>query len=184
MRSTTAVVNTNEYINRASSRPEHVLATTFFGEARPGVGTLLYFNGGHPPVVIIAPDGTIKNQLVPYRPGGGHVPLAQSSKSWTPTWNRATSCLANTDGVTDARKPAGEAVSRGGLLSLISTRLSRSANGLLDRINNALYNYIAVTRVQFRRHYDGRRPPHPLIKLSTTSRWARGAAPLFAFHPS
>ena len=55
--------------------------------------------------------------------------------------------LAFTDGVTDARNPAGKLFHEEGLIELIRPPLN-TANGLLDRIDNALQNYISDA-VQF-----------------------------------
>jgi sigma-B regulation protein RsbU (phosphoserine phosphatase) len=55
--------------------------------------------------------------------------------------------LGFTDGVTDARNPEGKLFHEEGLIELIHPPLD-SATGLLDRIDNALYNYIGDA-VQF-----------------------------------
>ncbi len=141
----TAVVNTNEYITE-HHLDLNMFATTFFGMLDPVSGTLLYINGGHPPVFIIAPDGTIKNQLEPTGPAVGMFPGAEF-EIMDAHLEPGDILLGYTDGVTDARNPAGKLFHEAGLLSLIHPPLD-SANGLLDRINNALYNYIGDA-VQF-----------------------------------
>ncbi|MFN8565624.1 MAG: SpoIIE family protein phosphatase [Anaerolineae bacterium] len=98
----TAVVNTNEYITE-HHLDLNMFATTFFGMLDPVSGTLLYINGGHPPVFVIGPDGTIKDRLDPTVRQSACSP-ARSSRSWTRIWSRAIFCSA-TDGVTDARNP-------------------------------------------------------------------------------
>ncbi|MBK8026144.1 MAG: SpoIIE family protein phosphatase [Chloroflexi bacterium] len=71
----TAVVNTNEYITE-HHLDLNMFATMFFGMLDPTTGTLVYINGGHPPPMIIAPDGTIKARLEPTGPAVGMFPGA------------------------------------------------------------------------------------------------------------
>lgn len=141
----TAVVNTNEYITE-HHLDLNMFATMFFGMLDPVTGTLLYINGGHPPVFIIAPDGTIKAQLEPTGPAVGMFPGAEF-EIMDAHLDKGDILLGYTDGVTDARNPEGKLFHEEGLIDLIHPPLD-SATGLLDRINNALYNYIGDA-VQF-----------------------------------
>ena len=78
----TAVVNTNEYIT-THHLDLNMFATMFFGMLDPVTGTLLYINGGHPPVMIIAPDGTIKSAAGRRQGQQSGCSPARSLKSWT-----------------------------------------------------------------------------------------------------
>jgi len=141
----TAVVNTNEYIT-THHLDLNMFATMFFGMLDPATGTLLYINGGHPPVMIIAPDGTIKNRLEGTGPAVGMFPGAEFEIN-DAHMEPGDILLGFTDGVTDARNPAGKLFHEEGLISLIHPPMD-SVAGLLDRIDNALYNYIGDA-VQF-----------------------------------
>lgn len=141
----TAVVNTNEYITE-HHLDLNMFATMFFGMLDPLTGTLVYINGGHPPPMIIAPDGTIKNRLQPTGPAVGMFPGADFELAEAKL-ERGDILYAFTDGVTDARNPAGKLFKEDGLIQLIKPPLD-SATGLLDRVDNALYNYIGDA-VQF-----------------------------------
>ncbi len=141
----TAVVNTNEYIT-THHLDLNMFATMFFGMLDPATGTLLYINGGHPPVMIIGPDGTIKQRLEGTGPAVGMFPGAEFEIA-DAHLDPGDIMLGFTDGVTDARNPAGKLFHEEGLIKLIHPPLD-SANGLLDRIDNALYNYISDA-VQF-----------------------------------
>ncbi|MCC6805736.1 MAG: SpoIIE family protein phosphatase, partial [Anaerolineae bacterium] len=141
----TAVVNTNEYITE-HHLDLNMFATTFFGMLDPVSGTLLYINGGHPPVFIIAPDGTIKNRLEPTGPAVGMFPGAEF-EIMDAHLEPGDILLGYTDGVTDARNPAGKLFHEEGLVNLIKPPLD-SAVSLLDRIHSALQNYISDA-VQF-----------------------------------
>lgn len=141
----TAVVNTNEYITE-HHLDLNMFATMFFGMLDPITGTFLYINGGHPPVMIIAPDGTIKARLEPTGPAVGMFPGAEF-EIMEAHIDYGDILYAFTDGVTDARNPAGKLFQESGLISLIHPPLD-SANGLLDRVHQALSNYIGDA-VQF-----------------------------------
>ncbi|MEP7293612.1 MAG: SpoIIE family protein phosphatase [Chloroflexota bacterium] len=141
----TSVVNTNEYITE-HHLDLNMFATMFFGMLDPATGTLLYINGGHPPVMIIAPDGTIKARLEPTGPAVGMFPGAEF-EIMDAHLDYGDILFGFTDGVTDARNPAGKLYHEEGLLGLIHPPLD-SANGLLDRVDHALSNYIGDA-VQF-----------------------------------
>lgn len=141
----TSVVNTNEYITE-HHLDLNMFATMFFGMLDPVTGTLLYINGGHPPVFIIAPDGTIKDRLEPTGPAVGMFPGAEF-EIMDAQLEPGDILLGYTDGVTDARNPAGKLFHEEGLVNLIKPPLE-SATSLLDRVDNALSNYIGDA-VQF-----------------------------------
>jgi sigma-B regulation protein RsbU (phosphoserine phosphatase) len=141
----TAVVNTNEYIT-THHLDLNMFATMFFGMLDPSTGSLVYINGGHPPPMIIAPDGTIKARLQPTGPAVGMFPGADFELAEA-QMQPGDIFYAFTDGVTDARNPAGKLFKEQGLIDLIVPPLS-SASDLLNRVDSALYNYISDA-VQF-----------------------------------
>ncbi len=141
----TAVVNTNEYIT-THHLDLNMFATMFFGMLDPVTGSLVYINGGHPPPMIIAPDGTIKARLQPTGPAVGMFPGAEFELAEAQI-QPGDIFYAFTDGVTDARNPAGKLFKEDGLIRLIAPPLD-SAVDLLNRVDSALYNYISDA-VQF-----------------------------------
>jgi phosphoserine phosphatase RsbU/P len=141
----TAVVNTNEYIT-THHLDLNMFATMFFGMLDPVSGSLVYINGGHPPPMIIAPDGTIKARLEPTGPAVGMFPGADFELAEAKV-EPGDIFFAFTDGVTDARNPAGKLFKEDGLKHLIVPPLT-SAVDLLNRVDSALYNYISDA-VQF-----------------------------------
>lgn len=141
----TAVVNTNEYITQ-HHLDLNMFATMFFGMIDPTNGTVVYINGGHPPPMIIAPDGTIKARLEPTGPAVGMFPGAEFELQEA-KMERGDMIFGFTDGVTDARNPAGKLFKEQGLINLIKPPLPTAAS-LLDRVEDALYNYISDA-VQF-----------------------------------
>ena len=141
----TSVVNTNEYITE-HHLDLNMFATMFFGMLDPVTGTMLYINGGHCPPMIIAPDGTIKARLEPTGPAVGMFPGAEF-EIMDAHLEPGDTFYAFTDGVTDARNPAGKLFHEEGLIDLIHPPLN-SANALVDRVHSALQNYIGDA-VQF-----------------------------------
>ncbi|MBE2267129.1 MAG: SpoIIE family protein phosphatase [Anaerolinea sp.] len=135
----TAVVDTNEYIT-THHLDLNMFATLFFGMLDPTTGTLLYINGGHCPPMIISPTGEIKARLEPTGPAVGMFPGAEF-EILDAHLDHGDILLGFTDGVTDARNPSGKLFHEAGLISLIAPPLD-SAKGLLDRVDNALYNHI------------------------------------------
>src|SRR5690606_20359493 len=91
-------------------------------------------------------DGTIKQRLEPTGPAVGMFPGAEF-EILDAKIEPGDILLGFTDGVTDARNPDGKLYHEAGLISLIKPPLD-SANNLLDRIDDALYNYIGDA-VQF-----------------------------------
>lgn len=138
----TAVVDTNEYITQ-HHLDLNMFATLFFGMLDPVTGTLLYINGGHCPPMIISPDGTIKARLEPTGPAVGMFPGADFEIA-DAQLDYGDILYGFTDGVTDARNPAGKLFHESGLLSLIVPPAApiETAKGLLDRVDTALYNHI------------------------------------------
>ena len=136
----TAVVDTNEYIT-THHLDLNMFATMFFGMLDPATGTLLYINGGHCPPMIISPRGEIKARLEPTGPAVGMFPGAEFEIA-DAQLDYGDMLYAFTDGVTDARNPAGKLFHEAGLISLVHPPLD-SAKGFLDRVDNALYNHIA-----------------------------------------
>ncbi len=141
----TAVVDTNEYITE-HHLDLNMFATMFFGMLDPATGKLLYINGGHCPPMIISPDGVIKERLEPTGPAVGMFPGAEF-EILEAKMEPGDILFCFTDGVTDARNPAGKMFHEEGIISLIHPPLD-SANDLLDRVHNALNNYISDA-VQF-----------------------------------
>jgi sigma-B regulation protein RsbU (phosphoserine phosphatase) len=97
---------TNDYIARLHGRT-NMFATVFLGALTPQTGQLDYVNAGHEPAIVIAPDGTTR-ELRPTGPALGLLPEAPFSAG-EETLERGHSLVAFTDGLVEARSPAGEA---------------------------------------------------------------------------
>lgn len=131
---------TNDYISRNHSR-SNMFATLFFGVLDPVSGTLVYINGGHNPPIIVNAAGEVKARLKPTGPAVGMLPdmvFATQQVSLAP----GDLLFVFTDGVLDARDPAGQLFTEKNLLSLLG-QPSPSATIVLDQIEASLKAHIA-----------------------------------------
>ena len=96
---------TNDYIARLHGRT-NMFATVFLGALDPGSGQLDYVNAGHEPALVITPEGGTR-ELRPTGPALGLSPDAVF-RAGAVTLDDGHSLFAFTDGLVEARSPAGE----------------------------------------------------------------------------
>jgi two-component system response regulator len=92
---------TNDYIAE-NHGDEGMFATLFMGILDLATGTLTYINGGHEPLLIINPEGKIRETLEPTGTAVGMLPDMEFN-SEKKTLNSEEILLGFTDGVTEAR---------------------------------------------------------------------------------
>jgi len=97
---------TNDYIARLHGRT-NMFATVFLAALTPSTGQLDYVNAGHEPAIVVGPGGGIR-ELRPTGPALGLMP-DQSFDAGEETLERGDCLFAFTDGLVEARSPAGEA---------------------------------------------------------------------------
>lgn len=141
----TSVVTTNNYITE-HHLDLNMFATLFFGMVDPHDGTLVYINGGHCPPIIIDANGNIKTQLEPLGPAVGMFPGAKFGIEQVQL-ERGDTLFAFTDGIPDARNPAGKRFTDDRMMELLKSP-SPSAGDLIQRIMNTVSNHIGGA-VQF-----------------------------------
>lgn len=97
---------TNDYIARLHGRT-NMFATVFMAVLDPTTGYFDYLNAGHEPALVLSPDGS----TVALRPTGPALGLLpdQEFKTGEGQLYRDECLFAFTDGLTEARNPAGEA---------------------------------------------------------------------------
>ncbi|MBZ0290880.1 MAG: SpoIIE family protein phosphatase [Anaerolineae bacterium] len=140
-----AVTNTNNYITEHHLEL-NMFATLFFGVLDIATGKMVYINGGHCPPMIISRTCQVKTRLEATGAAVGMFPgmtfeLAQAKLDY------GDILLAYTDGITDARNIEGKLFGEANLLDLLNPP-AETVNALVDRIENALQNYIGDA-VQF-----------------------------------
>lgn len=121
-------------------------ATLFMGMLDPVSGELAYINAGHNPPFIVGSDGAVKAKLKPAGPAVGMIPNFDFQIDYAQI-NPGDVLYAYTDGVTEARNPAGDFFKEEGLLSVLTERTG-SAEELLDRVRTTLTDFVD-TAVQF-----------------------------------
>ena len=129
---------TNDYIARNHGQ-EAMFATVFFGLLDHRTGDLTYVNAGHEPLYV-AGDGGIRTPLNPTGPAVGLMPgtaFGYRKVNLAP----GEVLMGYTDGLTEARSPAGEYFSRSRLQTLL-TGSPYSAGELLDKIKNSLVSFL------------------------------------------
>jgi sigma-B regulation protein RsbU (phosphoserine phosphatase) len=129
----------NEYISRNHSR-SNMFATLFFGVLAPDSGRLSYINGGHNPPILLNAASEIKTRLRPTGPAVGMMP-DMVFKTQELFLEPGDLLLTFTDGVLDARNPAGQLFTEKSLLSLLQQPIT-SATALLDQIETTLQAHI------------------------------------------
>jgi serine phosphatase RsbU (regulator of sigma subunit) len=96
---------TNDYIARLHGRT-NMFATVFLAALTPSTGQFDYVNAGHEPALVIGPDGATR-ELKPTGPALGLLP-DQVFRAGEGTLEGGDCLFAFTDGLVEARSPAGE----------------------------------------------------------------------------
>ena len=96
---------TNDYIARLHGRT-NMFATVFLAALTPSTGQFDYVNAGHEPALVIGPDGATR-ELKPTGPALGLLP-DQVFRAGEGTLEDGHCLFAFTDGLVEARSPAGE----------------------------------------------------------------------------
>jgi serine phosphatase RsbU (regulator of sigma subunit) len=96
---------TNDYIARLHGRT-NMFATVFMAALSPMSGEFVYVNAGHEPALVITPDG-VNRELRPTGPALGLMPDMVFG-SGEGQLERDHCLFAFTDGLMEARSPAGE----------------------------------------------------------------------------
>ncbi len=114
--------------------------TIFFGVLDPATGLLTFINGGHEVAFVVGPNGGVKMRLPPSGPAVGLDTESQFGFQQV-TLEPGDLLLAYSDGVPDARDPAGNRFTQERLLSLLE-QPAPSAAALLERIRANVWDHI------------------------------------------
>ncbi|HET7789326.1 MAG TPA: PP2C family protein-serine/threonine phosphatase [Gemmatimonadales bacterium] len=126
---------TNDYIARLHGRT-NMFATVFLGALDPGTGRLDYVNAGHEPALVIDPDGGAR-ELRPTGPALGLGPDAVF-RAGDARLDPGYGLFAFTDGLVEARSPAGEVFGAGRLRGALRANHGSAAGqvrGVLDALH-------------------------------------------------
>ncbi len=125
---------TNDYIARLHGRT-NMFATVFLAALSPMSGQFDYVNAGHVPALVIGPDGPTQ-ELHPTGPVLGVLP-DQVFQAGEGTLERGQSIFAFTDGLVEARSPAGEAFGAERLRDALQASHTSAVDlvrGVMDRV--------------------------------------------------
>lgn len=136
----TTVETTNAYVSTTHAA-SFMFATLFFGILDIETGELVYVNGGHDYPTIINANG-IKTRLKTTGPAVGLMTDAVFDIAKV-TLEPGDVLVMNTDGVTDARNPAGKGFGEERLLELLKEPAPTAA-ALVDRLVTALTEHIGT----------------------------------------
>jgi len=145
---------TNDYIARLHGRT-NMFATVFLGALDPRTGQLDYVNAGHEPALVIAPDGATR-ELRPTGPALGLLP-DQVFEAGEERLERGHCLFAFTDGLVEARSPAGAA---------FGTERLRDAL----RANNTTASALVRGVVEALHAFTGEAEPHDDVTLLAATR--------------
>ncbi len=125
---------TNDYIARLHGRT-NMFATVFLAALSPSTGQFDYVNAGHVPALVIAPDGT----MLELPPTGGVLGVTpdQLYQAGEGTLEPGSSLFAFTDGLVEARSPAGEVFGAARLMDVLrahNTSASDLVRGVMDSV--------------------------------------------------
>lgn len=137
-----AVVLTNAYIT-TNHYELNYFATLFFGMFDPTNGALAYINGGHCPPIILGSDGQVKTRLKATGTPVGMMPDVEYTIGQAQL-EPGDILFGYSDGVTDARDPAGKMFTEKRMLELLQQKPAASANELLVRVKTALGEHIST----------------------------------------
>ena len=145
---------TNDYIARLHGRT-NMFATVFLAALSPVSGQFDYVNAGHVPALVIAPDGTM-GELPLTGPVLGVQP-DQVFSAGEGTLERGHTLFAFTDGLVEARSPAGEAFGAGRLRDALRANHTSAS----DLVRGVMADLTAFT---------GQAEPHDDVTLLAATR--------------
>jgi phosphoserine phosphatase RsbU/P len=133
-----AIGQANRYLinHHYGNNGRYMYATLFMAVLDPASGAVRYVNAGHNPVALMAKSGELRMWLGTTGPAVGIIPEAEFA-SKTLEMTAGDLLFMYTDGVTEARSPAGELFSKARLLDLLSQPVTTGSE-LLTRIEDAV----------------------------------------------
>jgi serine phosphatase RsbU (regulator of sigma subunit) len=129
---------TNTYLVRHHGH-EGMFATLFFGVLDPDSGHLVYINGGHEPLYVVAKDG-VKEELPPTGPAVGLMENLNFDAQRLQL-GPGDLLLGLTDGVTEASNRQEEFFTRTRVKAILAQPLG-SSRELLERIRQQVFDFV------------------------------------------
>lgn len=108
--------------------------TLFFAKLDPATGLWTYINAGHPPGYVLAPDGTVKAEMMPGTAALGidreETPLEAAQL----TLEKGDLLLLISDGIPEARNRAGEEFGEEQVLNIVQRERNRNSAEIIQTL--------------------------------------------------
>lgn len=101
--------------------------TLFFAKLDPATGLWTYINAGHPPGYILAPDGTVKTEMMPGTAALGIDRDETPLEAMELTLEKGDLLLLISDGIPEARNRAGEEFMEERVLEIVQREREKSS---------------------------------------------------------
>jgi serine phosphatase RsbU (regulator of sigma subunit) len=119
--------------------PEGFFCTAFYLRIDETTGTLDYAGVGHPPAIVVGPEGTRRLESEPGLLGVG---MATDTAAHSDTLRPGESLLLYTDGLPDAMDPSDQTFGEGRIQALLEEHRAAEPSAILDRLREAVARHV------------------------------------------
>jgi sigma-B regulation protein RsbU (phosphoserine phosphatase) len=130
-------VSTEQYF------PEGYFCTGFYLIADEETGLVRYAGVGHPPAIVVGPNGP---RTLPSNPGMLGIGMVDGTAGSTDRIEPGESLVIYTDGLTDAMDPADAIFGEARLTTLLQSHYGADPAEILNQVDTALSNHTAPGR--------------------------------------
>lgn len=119
--------------------PEGFFCTAFYIRMNEKTGTFDYAGVGHPPAIVVGPNGT---RLLESEPGLLGIGMAAGTETREDTLQPGESLLLYTDGIPDAMNPQDKAFGQDEIQRLLEVHRDDDPSAILDRLQEAVERHV------------------------------------------
>jgi sigma-B regulation protein RsbU (phosphoserine phosphatase) len=119
--------------------PEGFFCTAFYLRIDEHTGAFDYAGVGHPPAIVVGPDGA---RLLESEPGLLGVGMAAETETHSDTLKRGESLLLYTDGLPDAMDHSDKTFGQDRIQALLDAQRSGEPGAMLDCIKEAVASHV------------------------------------------
>ena len=119
--------------------PEGFFCTAFYIRINETTGTFDYAGVGHPPAIVVGPNGT---RLLESEPGLLGIGMATGTETRTDTLAPGESLLLYTDGIPDAMNPADRPFGQDRIQALLEEFRTLEPAAILDKLQEAVARHV------------------------------------------
>ena len=119
--------------------PEGFFCTAFYLRIDENTGTFDYAGVGHPPAIVVGPEGT---RLLESEPGLLGIGMATDTETHSDTLKPGESLLLYTDGLPDAMDPSDKSFGQARIQALLEEHQGDDPSAILDRLKEAIARHV------------------------------------------